>query len=103
MDASFTLSDWKQHYEGDDIDPTNVEYYNGGVVAPGSGGKFGDERLPAFWGINLRLEKVCQIGDVGTAALGIDAFNLSNSAHALKQQARITSASYGRDLSILNP
>ncbi|MBN2409400.1 MAG: TonB-dependent receptor, partial [Candidatus Aminicenantes bacterium] len=38
MDASFTYSDWKQYYEGDIIDPTNIEYYDGGVVAPGSGG-----------------------------------------------------------------
>ncbi|MFZ2052615.1 MAG: carboxypeptidase regulatory-like domain-containing protein [Candidatus Aminicenantales bacterium] len=167
MDASFTYSDWKQHYKGDIVDPTNIEYYDGGVVAPGSGGsgltgiyvnsrwmgklsglvqfpyginfssvivaregyvkltdvrvyrpgigygsiygspggggKFGDERLPTFWVINFRLEKLFQIGDAATVALGIDAFNVTNSAHALKQETRITSDNFGRDLRILNP
>jgi len=167
MDASFTYSDWKQHYEGDIVDPTNTEYYDGGVVAPGSGGsglsgiyvnsrwmgklsglvqlpygvnfstvivvregyvkltdvrvnrpgigvssiygspggggKFGDERLPAFWVLNFRLEKLFQIADTATVALGVDAFNITNSAHALKQETRITSANFGRDLRILNP
>ncbi len=167
MDASFTYSDWKSHYEGDVVDPTNIAYYDGGVVAPGSGGsglsgiyvnsrwqgklsglvqlpygvnfsgvfvaregyvkltdvrvnrpgigyssiygspggggQFGDERLPTFWVLNLRLEKLFRIGDMGTVAIAADAFNISNSAHALKQQTRITSDNYGQDLRILNP
>jgi hypothetical protein len=167
MDASFTYSDWKQHWKGDIIDPHNATYYDGGVVAPGSGGsglsgiyvnsrwqgklsglyqlpygfnlsgvfvvregyvkltdvvvvrpgignaslygspgglgKFGDERLPAFWVLNFRLEKMFKITDTAAVALGVDAFNITNSAHALKQQTRITSTSYGRDLRILNP
>ncbi len=167
MDASFTYSDWKSHYEGDYYDPTNVAYYDGGVVAPGSGGsglsgiyvnsrwqgklsglvqlpggvnfsgvlvaregyvkltdvrvnrpgigyssiygspdgggQFGDERLPTFWVLNLRLEKLFRIGDMGTVAIAADAFNITNSAHALKQQTRITSDNYGQDLRILNP
>ncbi len=167
LDASFTYSDWKSHYEGDYYDPTNVEYYDGGVVAPGSGGsglsgiyvnsrwqgklsglvqlpygvnfsgvfvaregyvkltdvrvtrpgvgvssiygspngggQFGDERLPAFWVLNLRLEKLFRIGDMGTVALAVDGFNITNGATALKQQTRITSENYGQDLRILNP
>jgi hypothetical protein len=167
LDASFTYSDWKQKYEGDVVDPTNIEYYDGGVVAPGSGGsgltgiyvnsrwmgklsglvqlpygvnfsgvfvaregyvkltdvrvtrpgigvssiygspggggKFGDERLPTFWVLNLRLEKLFRIGDMGTVALAVDGFNISNAATALKQQTRITSENYGQDLRILNP
>lgn len=167
MDASFTYSSWTQHYKGDYVDPTNLEYYDGGVVAPGSGGsglsgiyvnsrwqgklsglvqlplginfsgvfvaregyvkltdvrvyrpgigygsvygspsgggKFGDERLPAFWVLNLRLEKLFRITDTATVALAVDGFNITNAAHALKQQTRITSANYGQDLRILNP
>ncbi len=167
MDASFTYSDWKQHYKGDYIDPQNIEYFDGGVVAPGSGGsglsgiyvnsrwqgklsglyqlpfgvnlsgvfvaregyvrrtdeivkrpgignasvfgspggggKFGDIRLPAFWVLNLRLEKLFRITDTATVALGVDGFNITNSAHALKQESRLTSPNYGRDLRILNP
>ncbi|MDH7513392.1 MAG: carboxypeptidase regulatory-like domain-containing protein [Clostridiales bacterium] len=167
MDASFTYSDWKQHWKGDYIDPQYVEYYDGGVVAPGSGGsglsgiyvnsrwqgklsglvqlpyginfsgvfvaregyvkrtdvlayrpgigtrsiygspdgggKFGDERLPAFWVLNLRAEKLFRITDTATVALGVDGFNITNSAHALKQEIRMTSARFGQDLRILNP
>ena len=38
MDGSFTFSDWTYHNGGDYFDPTNTKYYDGGVVAPGSGG-----------------------------------------------------------------
>lgn len=38
MDASFTYSDWKSYYGGDYLNPTNVDFYDGGVVAPQSGG-----------------------------------------------------------------
>lgn len=31
LDASFTYSDWKRHYEGDYTDPHNIWYYDGGV------------------------------------------------------------------------
>lgn len=167
MDASFTYSDWKAQYKGDYIDPQNISYYDGGVVAPGSGGsglsgiyvnsrwqgklsglvqlpfginfsgvfvmregyikltdvratrpgigassiygspggggKFGDERLPSFWVLNLRVEKMFKITDTATVALAVDGFNITNSAHALKQQTRITSANFGQDLRILNP
>ena len=34
LDASFTYSDWKLHYEGDYIDPQNLTYYDGGVNDP---------------------------------------------------------------------
>ncbi len=33
MDASFTYSDWKFYYGGDYTNPTNVDFYDGGVVA----------------------------------------------------------------------
>jgi hypothetical protein len=167
LDASFTLSDWKQHTEGDYTDPMNVEYYDGGVVAPGSGGsglsgiyvnarwqfklsglyqlpyginisgvftsrdgyvkrtdvlvyrpgigyaglygspngggKFGDERLPAFWVLNLRLEKVFMVSDTSSVTVAVDAFNITNSAHALKEQTRMSASDFGQELRILNP
>ena len=167
MDTSFTLSDWKEYYKGDYIDPQNIEYFDGGVVAPASGGsgltgiyvnsrwqyklsglyqlplginvsgtlvaregyilrtdalatrpgvgtasifgspdgggKFGDERLPNFWLLNFRLEKIFKTGERSYGALSADAFNISNSAHALKQQTRMTAANFGEDMRILNP
>jgi hypothetical protein len=39
----------------------------------------GDNRLPTFWNLNLRLEKILRIGDVGKVYLMIDAFNVFNS------------------------
>ena len=167
MDTSFTLSDWKDYYKGDYIDPQNIEYYDGGVVGPGSGGsgltgiyvnsrwqfklsglyqlpfginfsgtlvaregyilrtdvlvarpgignasvfgspsgggKFGDERLPSFWLANFRLEKIFNISERSYVAFAVDAFNLTNSAHALKQQTRITAPNFLEDMRILNP
>ncbi|OGD11040.1 MAG: hypothetical protein A2Y86_02770 [Candidatus Aminicenantes bacterium RBG_13_62_12] len=167
MDSSFTLSDWKDYFKGDYIDPQNIEYYDGGVVAPASGGsgltgiyvnsrwqvkfsglyqlpfgfnisgtlvaregyilrtdvlrarpgignaaifgspdgggKFGDERLPNFWLLNVRLEKIFNLGERSYVALSADGFNLTNSSHALKQQTRMTAANFGEDMRILNP
>jgi hypothetical protein len=168
MDTSFTLSDWKDHYKGDFIDPQNIDYYDGGVVAPGSGGsgltgiyvnsrwqfklsglyqlpagfnfsgtfvaregyvnrtdvlvtrpgigagqsvygspdgggKFGDIRLPNFWLLAVRLEKIFNLGGRSYVAISADAFNVTNSAHALKQQGRITASNYLQDQRILNP
>ncbi|MFP4081308.1 MAG: carboxypeptidase regulatory-like domain-containing protein, partial [Candidatus Aminicenantes bacterium] len=38
LDASFTYSDWKFYYGGDYANPSNVDFYDGGVEAPESGG-----------------------------------------------------------------
>ena len=68
-----------------------------------SDAKFGDSRLPAFWVLNFRLEKTFQISESSRVILSADAFNITNSAHALKQEIRITSPNFGQDLRILNP
>jgi hypothetical protein len=65
--------------------------------------KFGDDRLPAFWMVNLRLEKTFQVTDTSTVTIAADAFNLTNSAHPLQQETQITADTFGRDLRILNP
>ncbi|MCK4646224.1 MAG: TonB-dependent receptor [Candidatus Aminicenantes bacterium] len=162
LDASFTYSDWTRHYEGDTIDPTNDTFYDGGVVAPESGGSgvqgiyvnsrwmfklsglfqlplgfnvsavftaregyvmpnyvevnrtgigwsnvyrgvFGDDRLPTFWVLNLRAEKVFQISDTSTVIFSADAFNITNSAHSLKQQTSLEADTFEDTLRILNP
>jgi len=66
-------------------------------------GKFGDERLPSFWELDLRLEKVWNVTETSTVVFAIDAFNITNSAHVLKQEPRLTADSYGNPLRILNP
>jgi len=167
LDGSFTYSSWTSHYEGEYTDPTYVPYYDGGVVAPESGGsgirgiyvnsrwmaklsglyqlpyginvsgvfraregyvmptyvqvfrpgigwsdlygnpdgggKFGDQRLPSFWELDLRAEKVFTISETATVTVSADAFNITNSAHALKKETRIDASNFGQDLRILNP
>jgi hypothetical protein len=43
--------------------------------------KYGKLRLPNFWNINLRVEKVIRAGDSGRIYLMADIFNLFNLAH----------------------
>jgi hypothetical protein len=70
---------------------------------PDGGGKFGDERLPAFWVLNFRLEKVFEISEGTRVVLAADAFNITNSAHSLKKETSIDSPDFDKDLRILNP
>ncbi len=69
----------------------------------GGQGKYGDERLPNYYVLNLRLEKVFALSDTSSVALGADAFNLLNSSHSLKQENSIIADNYGQALRILNP
>jgi len=166
LDASFTYADWKQFQKGEYLGSdglNNAAYYDGGVVAPQSGGsgitgiyvnsrwqvkfsglyqmpygfniagvfraregyiiaayediylpgigtrsiygpgKFGDLRLPNFWELDLRLEKVWNVTETSTVVFAVDAFNITNSAHVLKEQQVLTAANYGDPLRILNP
>jgi hypothetical protein len=38
----------------------------------------GTTRLPTFWNVNLRLEKILRVGDMGRVYLMVDAFNVFN-------------------------
>ncbi|MGB2844774.1 MAG: carboxypeptidase regulatory-like domain-containing protein [Candidatus Aminicenantaceae bacterium] len=68
------------------------------------GGKFGDERLPAFWVLNLRLEKVFQVSEGSYVVVSADAFNITNSAHSLKKETSMEDPDiFDSDLRILNP
>lgn len=67
------------------------------------GGKFGDLRLPAFWALNFRVEKNIQITEAATVTVAADAFNITNSAHSLKQEDSLTAPNFRQDLTILNP
>jgi hypothetical protein len=84
--------------------PTFVEVYRTG---PGwdevFNGQFGDDRLPSFWVLNLRLEKVFQVSETSTVIISADAFNITNSAHVLKQQTNIEAGTFEDTLRILNP
>jgi hypothetical protein len=40
--------------------------------------EFGTSRLPTFWNLNLRLEKVLRVGDMGRIYIMVDMFNVFN-------------------------
>jgi hypothetical protein len=67
--------------------------------------KFGDNRLPAFWTLNMGLEKKFMIGSNGrtSATVFIDAYNLTNNATVLGLGAQIGTPSYGLITNTLNP
>jgi hypothetical protein len=67
--------------------------------------KFGDDRLPAFYTLNLGLEKKFQLGSDGhtTATIFVDAYNLTNNAAILGKGAQIGTPSFGLVTNTLNP
>ena len=69
----------------------------------GGGGKMGDTRLPSFFVLNFRLEKVFQVTEGMRVILSADAFNLLNSATSMKKEASIMADRFMGDLRILNP
>jgi len=91
------------------VNPTYLQVFMPGIGyedlfgSPDGGGKYGDERLPNFWVINLRLEKVFNISESSTVTLAADVFNLTNSAHVLKQERRIDADNFGQAQQILSP
>ena len=69
------------------------------------GKKFGGDRLPAFWTLNLGLEKKFMIGSNGhtSATIFVDAYNLTNNSTVLAKGAQIGTPSFGLVTKELNP
>jgi hypothetical protein len=63
----------------------------------------GDYRLPAFYELDFRLEKVFQIGERSRVIFAADAFNALNSHIELNRDQLITSTRFGTVNKILNP
>jgi hypothetical protein len=167
LDASVTLSSWKDHYKGEYTDPQNVTYYDLGANSSmnsrwqvkisglyqlpydinlstvfraregyvrgtyvrisdipniGSrsvygnldgGGKYGDQRLPSFYEIDLRIEKVFKVSERSRVTLSAESFNAFNSPLVLARQnlmssftwgdTPVTNVAFGRTTNILNP
>jgi hypothetical protein len=66
------------------------------------GKKYGDDRLPSFWVLNLGLEKVFHVFENALVALHVDAYNVTNNATILKRNA-VIGAAQDRIERFLNP
>jgi hypothetical protein len=60
---------------------------------------YGENRLPTFWNLNLRLEKVLRVGDIGKIYLMIDAFNVFNNS-ILNRKRDITTGTIYTDTAL---
>jgi len=67
------------------------------------GKKFGDDRLPSFWMLNLGLEKSFKVADTTTVTLFVDGYNITNNTTTLKVNARLGTSATDEILRILNP
>ncbi len=67
------------------------------------GGEFGDTRLPAFFQLNARLEKIFSFKDKFRISLAAEGFNILNASTALKRAGRIGASDFLQDKTIVNP
>ena len=67
--------------------------------------QFGDDRLPAFFTLNLGLERKFTLGTEGrtTATVFVNAYNLTNNDATLAKDAQFTSTAFGKITRKLNP
>jgi hypothetical protein len=63
----------------------------------------GDSRLPTFYELDFRIEKIFNLSSTSRVVLAVDAFNALNSALVLARQDLLTSSIYDRVTKILNP
>ena len=59
--------------------------------------EFGNKRLPTFYNVNARLEKVINAGEFGKIYIMVDAFNLLNSSHEERRYDRHLGTYYMSD------
>ena len=66
-------------------------------------GNRGGDRLPNFYELDFRLEKVFQVSDTARVIISADAFNALNNHHELNRDQLITSERFNTVNKILNP
>jgi len=66
-------------------------------------GKRGDFRLPGFYELDLRVEKVFTIFETARVTFAVDAFNALNNHHTLDVESFIPDDRFGKTIKILNP
>jgi hypothetical protein len=89
--------------EGYVLDNYVTEYRPGYSSQKFYDGVRGDDRLPAFYELDFRLEKVFQVSDAARVIFSVDAFNALNNNHELNRDQLITSDRFGKVNKILNP
>jgi hypothetical protein len=89
--------------EGYVLEPFVNEYRPGYSTQKFYQGLRGDARLPAFYELDFRLEKVFQIFETARVVISADAFNALNSHIELNRDQQITSSRYDTVNKILNP
>ena len=67
------------------------------------GKKFGDDRLPAFWTVNLGVEKTFNFSSFAAVTLFINGYNITNDSTTLQVNSRLNSPGRGQAQRILNP
>lgn len=65
--------------------------------------KFGDDRLPGFWILNLGLEKTFRLSNSASVTLLVNGYNITNNAATLNVDTRLGTPATGEVLRILNP
>ncbi len=65
--------------------------------------KFGDDRLPDLWVLNLGLEKTFRISPSTNVTLFVDGYNITNNATTLKVNPVLGTSTTGDILRVLNP
>ncbi len=103
LSASMTARDGYVVLPYQDVYKDNIGWGRVYANEPGNPGKFGDARLPALAVVNVRLEKVFNLSETMSVAVGVDAFNLLNVATALSQQTNLTSPTFRQTMRIVNP
>jgi hypothetical protein len=68
-----------------------------------AGKKFGDDRLPAFWTLNLGVEKSFKLGTGSTATVFINGYNITNNDTVIAKGAVFESDTYMKVTRMLNP
>jgi len=87
LNVSFSFNAREGHIQDSNI--TIVDYdaptpYSNSITM--STEKYGTIRLPTFWNLNLRLEKVLRIEDIGRIYIMVDLFNVFNQNMMIRRQ-----------------
>ncbi|MCS7311756.1 MAG: hypothetical protein NZ742_02415, partial [Acidobacteria bacterium] len=65
--------------------------------------EFGKDRLPTFWMLNLRLEKMFKLANYGRLYISIDGFNVTNNDTILGKRRFVNLGDFGKVTEVVAP